>query len=95
MFLTPVTADRTTEKPESRLSLFLALLRSLWWPNIYVIVPRLSFVVLRCCQPLLISRAIAYVGTDLPPLENRNEAFRLVLFTFVIYTGMAVGFRPK
>lgn len=46
---------------------------------------------LRCCQPLLIRWAITFVGQDLPAFENRNEAFRLILFTFVLYTGMAVA----
>ncbi|KAM3460788.1 hypothetical protein NHJ6243_005584 [Beauveria neobassiana] len=45
---------------------------------------------LRCCQPLLISRAIIFFSEELSPFENRNEAFCLLLFTFIIYTGMPV-----
>ena len=66
------------------------MLRCLWRPNLYIVVPRFIGSVLRCCQPLLIRWAIAFVSQDLPALENRNEAFRLILFTFCIYTGMAV-----
>jgi ATP-binding cassette, subfamily C (CFTR/MRP), member 1 len=68
----------------------LAQVKCFWRPNVYVLVPRFIFIVLRCCQPLLISRAIAFVSEDLSPFENRNEAFRLILLTFVIYVGMAV-----
>ena len=84
------TYQPNSEKPEGRFSLMLAQLKCLWRPNIYIFVPRFIFIVLRCCQPLLISRAITFVSKDLPPFENRNEAFRLILLTFVIYTGMAV-----
>jgi ATP-binding cassette, subfamily C (CFTR/MRP), member 1 len=68
----------------------VAQLMCLWRQNLYIFVPRIIFIILRCLQPLLISRAIAFVSKDLPPFENRNEAFRLILLTFVIYTGMAV-----
>lgn len=68
----------------------LTQLKCLWRSHVYILVPRFIFIVLRCCQPLLISRAIAFVSQDLPPFENRNEAFRLILLAFVIYTGMAV-----
>lgn len=68
----------------------LAHLRCLWRANVYIFVPRFMFIVLRCCQPLLISRAITFVSKDLPPFENRNEAFRLILLAFTIHTGMAV-----
>ncbi|KAK4449692.1 hypothetical protein QBC34DRAFT_350884 [Podospora aff. communis PSN243] len=78
------------KKPEGRLSLLWALLRCFWRQNIYVVLPRTIGSLLRCCQPLLIRWAISFVSQDLPPLENRNEAFRLILFTFFIYTGMAV-----
>lgn len=56
----------------------------------YIIPPRAIFVILQSCQPLLISRTIQFVTKDLTPFETRNEAFRLLLFTFIIYTGMAV-----
>jgi len=68
----------------------MAILRCLWRPNLYIVVPRFIGVLLRCCQPVLIRWAITFVSEDLPAVENRNEAFRLILFTFVIYTGMAV-----
>ena len=68
----------------------IAQFKCLWRQNVAIIIPRALFTVFRYCQPVLISRTIAYVGSDLPPLENRNEAFRLILATFVIYAGMAV-----
>ena len=77
-------------KPEGRFSLILTLFTFSWLQNIYIAIPRLLLILLRCCQPLLISRAINFVEQDLAPFENRNEAFRLILFTFLIYTGMAV-----
>ena len=72
----------------------MALLKCLWRENLLVVPPRFTFTVLRYCQPLIISRAIAFVTLDLSPYEDRNEAFRLILFTFLVYTGMAVGSRP-
>ncbi|EJP62540.1 ABC transporter [Beauveria bassiana ARSEF 2860] len=75
---------------QSRHALMRALLKSSWRPNIYVVIPRLLFTMLRCCQPLLISRAIIFFSQELSPFENRNEAFCLILFTFIIYTGMPV-----
>ncbi|KAK0616876.1 ABC transporter [Immersiella caudata] len=78
------------KKPEGRFSLLLALSRCLWRPNLYIVVPRFIGSILRCSQPLLIRWAISFVSKDLPALENRNEAFRLILFTFFIYTGMTV-----
>ena len=71
----------------------VAQFRCLWRQNVDIIIPRALFTVFRYCQPILISRTISYVGSDLPPLENRNEAFRLLLSTFIIYAGMAV--RPS
>ena len=65
--------------------------RCLWRENLDVVIPRLFFSVFRYSQPFIISRAITYVGSDLSPFEDRNEAFRLILLTFVIYTGMAVS----
>ncbi|PQK09527.1 hypothetical protein BB8028_0001g15970 [Beauveria bassiana] len=75
---------------QSRHALMRALLKSSWRPNIYVFIPRLLFTMLRCCQPLLISRAIIFFSEELSPFENRNEAFCLLLFTFIIHTGMPV-----
>ncbi|KAM3502929.1 hypothetical protein MY10362_004526 [Beauveria mimosiformis] len=75
---------------QSRHALMRALLESSWRPNIYVFIPRLFFTALRCCQPILIRRAIIFFSQDLSPFENRNEAFCLILFTLIIYTGMPV-----
>lgn len=72
----------------------IALLNCLWGPNIYIIAPRFISVALRCCKPLVISRVITFIHRDLPPFENRNEAFRLIVFTFIIYAGMAVCYMP-
>ncbi len=68
----------------------MSLFRCLWRQNLDLVLPRILYTFLRYCQPYLISRAIAYVTSDLSPFENRNEAFRLILPTFLIYTGMAV-----
>ncbi|CAK7207178.1 hypothetical protein SEUCBS139899_009986 [Sporothrix eucalyptigena] len=78
-------------KQRGRFALFLALAQCLWRPNLSIVIPRLILTVLRCCQPYFISRAIAYVSKDLSPIEDRNEAFVLILLAFVIYVGMAVA----
>ncbi len=80
-------------KPEHRYTLLWTLFKCLWRPNLDIVLPRILLTVVRYCQPLLISRTIAYISSDLPLLEDRNEAFRLILLTFIIYTGMAV--RPS
>jgi hypothetical protein len=90
-YLTLITDN--TERPEHRFSLLFAQVRCLWRPNLHVIIPRSLLTAFRYCQPLLISRTISYVSHDQPPLEGRNEAFRLILFTFIIYTGMAVRYK--
>lgn len=69
--------------------------RCLWRENLNVVIPRLLFSAFRYSQPFIISRAITYVSSDLSPFEDRNEAFRLILLTFVIYTGMAVSYMSK
>lgn len=76
---------------ESRLALLFCQCKLLWRPNLNVVLPRVLFTAFRYCQPLLLARTIAYVAHDLSPFENRNEAFRLLLFAFVIYMGMAVS----
>lgn len=88
-----LTSVCETEMPEARFALMRAQFKCLWWPNMVVIPPRLALTLLRCCQPLLISRTIKFVTNDLSPFETRNEGFRLLLAAFVIYTGMAVGCR--
>ncbi|KAM3458315.1 hypothetical protein MY3296_000521 [Beauveria thailandica] len=75
---------------QRRHALMRALLKSSWRPNIYVFIPRLFFTMLRCCQPILIRRAIIFFSQNLSPFENRNEAFCVILFTLIIYTGMPV-----
>jgi hypothetical protein len=82
---------KIAEKPEHRFTLLSAQFKLLWRPNLQIVVPRLFWTACRYCQPILITRTISYVSNDLPPLENRNEAFRLILFAFVIYTGMPVS----
>lgn len=56
----------------------------------YHILPCAIFVILQSCQPFLISRTIQFVTKDMTPFKTRSEAFRLLLFTFTIYTCMAV-----
>ncbi|ETS83861.1 hypothetical protein PFICI_05737 [Pestalotiopsis fici W106-1] len=80
----------TIKKQKGRFSLVLAQLKCSWWSNIDIFVPRFIYIVLRCCQPLLISRVITSVSSSLTSFDNRNEALRLILLAFVIYTGMAI-----
>ncbi|KAH8653767.1 ABC transporter [Xylariales sp. PMI_506] len=81
--------DKRT-RPESRFCLFWVQFRCLWRRNLDVVLPRMLFSAFRYSQPYFISQTISYVSSDLPPQEDRNEAFRLVLITFIIYMGMAV-----
>ncbi|KAL5315383.1 hypothetical protein ACEPPN_016250 [Leptodophora sp. 'Broadleaf-Isolate-01'] len=85
-----VTWDQR-KKPDYRFSLLLLQFRLLWRPNLLVIVPRCLFTAFRYCQPILVTRTIAYVNNDLPALENRSEGFQLIVFTFFIYMGMAIS----
>lgn len=88
IYLSPLT--KIVENPEHRFTLLFTQFKLLWRPNIQIVIPRLLFTACRYCQPILITRIISYVGNDLLELESRNEAFRLILFAFVIYIGMAV-----
>ncbi|PVH75176.1 ABC transporter [Cadophora sp. DSE1049] len=86
-----INAWKTRTLPEHRFTLLFCQFKLLWRPNLRIIFPRMLFTAFRYCQPLLVARTIAYVTDDLPPFENRNEGFRLLLFAFVVYMGMAVA----
>jgi hypothetical protein len=71
-----------------RYPLMLATFFSLRQPLLHAILPRLCYLVLYLAQPLLIKRAIEFVGDR---SQNRSkEGQRLILATAVIYVGLAV-----
>ncbi|KAK3319199.1 ABC transporter [Apodospora peruviana] len=84
------TWDRRNKPERGWWTLMFALAKCLWRPNLDVVLSRIMFTIFRYGQPLLISRTITYVSSNYSPLEDRNEAFRLILLTFVLYTGMAL-----
>lgn len=53
------------------------------------ILPRLSLIIFRYSQPILISTAIRYLNA---PLEEKssNKGYSVILMAVVVYLGLAV-----
>jgi ATP-binding cassette, subfamily C (CFTR/MRP), member 1 len=79
-----------TAKPETKMSLPLALMRCLKQPFLAAIVPRLFLIFFRYSQPILIRESIRYV-VRYPMNAETNQGFWLVLSAVVVYVGLAVS----
>ncbi|KAK0386970.1 hypothetical protein NLU13_5283 [Sarocladium strictum] len=73
-----------------RFTLVWAQLRCLRRLNVILVMPYALLVMLRCSQPFLVKRAIAFFTREWSGFEARNEAFRLFLMTFMLYGGIAI-----
>lgn len=79
-----------TAKPENGATLPLVLLRCLLAPFMAAILPRVSVIVFRFAQPLLISRAIRFV-TQSSVEDHDRSGYWIVVAAASIYIGMAVN----
>jgi ABC-type multidrug transport system fused ATPase/permease subunit len=71
--------------------LILTLVRCLLTPFVSVILPRLSVVLFRCSQPILISRAIRYVQAPTVEGDGQLEGYWLITMAVTIYLGLAIS----
>lgn len=79
-----------TAKPETKMSLPLALMTCLTQPFLAAIVPRLFLICFRYSQPILIRESIRYV-VAYPTDAESNQGFWLVLSAVAVYVGLAVS----
>ncbi|KAI3399955.1 hypothetical protein diail_5111 [Diaporthe ilicicola] len=77
-------------RPEGKTTLPRVLLGCLLTPFLSAIVPRISVVVFRFAQPVLIGRAIRFV-TRFSPASDESGAYWLVVGAAAVYIGMAVS----
>ncbi|KAH9209825.1 P-loop containing nucleoside triphosphate hydrolase protein [Leptodontidium sp. 2 PMI_412] len=75
-------------RPESRSTLPLVLLRCLSTPFMAAILPRLSLIVFRYSQTVLISLTIRFVRR---PGDDRGDGYWLVLAALTVYLGLAIS----
>lgn len=81
-----------TAKPETKLTLPRVLVVTLLSPFLAPIIPRLCLIVFRYAQPVLVSRAVRYLSTNVD--GNSPDAGRsLIITAVVVYVGLAVGSR--
>ncbi|KAK4073997.1 hypothetical protein Trihar35433_3471 [Trichoderma harzianum] len=73
-------------KPETILTLPKILLRSLSGPFLSATFPRLGLVTFRCCQPILIERAVRFVQ-GYTKEDDINEGYWLIVVAVVVYLG--------
>ncbi|KAI1121698.1 putative ABC transporter [Nemania abortiva] len=77
-------------KPETTITLPLALLKALMRPFLASVIPRLFLIAFRYSQPPLIKRSIRYVAAY--PSGGRNdEGFWLVVSAAIVYIGLALS----
>ena len=79
-------------RPETRLTLPLALLKCLKRPFLGAVIPRLCLTVFQYSQPVLIKHSIRYVSGPFSDMSG-NYGYWLVVSAVVVYGGLAV--RPS
>ncbi|KAL7932586.1 P-loop containing nucleoside triphosphate hydrolase protein [Trichoderma chlorosporum] len=73
-------------KPETIWTLPRVLLQCLSTPFLSATLPRLGLVAFRCCQPILIERAVRFVQGNTKE-EDANEGYWLIVAANVVYFG--------
>ncbi|KAI1763558.1 putative ABC transporter [Hypoxylon sp. FL1150] len=77
-------------KPETQRTLPLALLNCVLPQFLAAILPRVSLIVFRYAQPILIKQSIKYITA--PPVSNHTSyGYWLTVAALVIYTGLAIS----
>ncbi|EED19894.1 oligomycin resistance ATP-dependent permease yor1, putative [Talaromyces stipitatus ATCC 10500] len=77
-------------KPETKMSLPLALMKCVKQPFLAAIVPRLFLIIFQYSQPILIRESIRYV-VAYPTNTESNQGFWLVLSAIAVYLGLALS----
>ena len=84
-------AWETRRRPERRVELAWALCRSLWWPLLQAVPPRLCNIALTMTQPFLISSILSLVSQPDGDPAAANKGYGLIGATALIYLGLAVS----
>ncbi|KAF3807888.1 ABC transporter FUM19 [Colletotrichum gloeosporioides] len=76
-------------KPENKITLPRVLVNSLWSHFLAPIIPRLSLIIFRYAQPVLISTVIRYLNSSY--VESSQTGYQLILMASIVYIGLAVS----
>ncbi|KUJ15876.1 putative multidrug resistance protein [Mollisia scopiformis] len=78
------------KQPEGEHSLTIACIKTLKWPILSTVFPRLCLIAFNYSQTFLISRLISFVG-DPSTAQNKNDGYGLIAAGALIYTGIALS----
>ncbi|KAK2127563.1 P-loop containing nucleoside triphosphate hydrolase protein [Fusarium oxysporum II5] len=70
-------------------ALMLTVLRTLKWPTLSIIFPRLCFIGFTFCQPFLISATLEWAEND-SDSDDMNQGYGLIGAWFLVFMGLAV-----
>jgi hypothetical protein len=84
-----IDADYMTVPTRSSHTLFWTTLRTLKWPLLSAVAPRLSLTAFNFCQPFLLQRAIDLSQQPIN-INSTNTGYGLIGAYFLVYTGIAV-----
>ncbi|KAH9238350.1 hypothetical protein K456DRAFT_1746473 [Colletotrichum gloeosporioides 23] len=76
-------------KPENKITLPRVLVSSLWSHFLAPIIPRLSLIVFRYAQSVLISTVIRYLNSS--SVESSQTGYQLIFMASTVYIGLAVS----
>ncbi|KAF4811049.1 ABC transporter atnG [Colletotrichum siamense] len=76
-------------KPENKITLPRVLVNSLWSHFLAPIFPRLSLIIFRYAQPVLISTVIRYLNSS--SVESSQTGYQLIFKASIVYIGLAVS----
>ncbi|KAF4853365.1 ABC transporter atnG [Colletotrichum siamense] len=76
-------------KPENKITLPRVLFNSLWSHFLAPIFPRLSLIIFRYAQPVLISTVIRYLNSS--SVESSQTGYQLIFMASIVYIGLAVS----
>ncbi|KAH8908368.1 multidrug resistance-like protein [Coniochaeta sp. PMI_546] len=78
----------TTVRPERKHRLLLACLKTLKWPLLYGVFPRVLLLVFTICQPLVLGRFLTFLQE---PSQNVSVGYGLIGAYGVVYLGIALS----
>ncbi|KAH7237781.1 P-loop containing nucleoside triphosphate hydrolase protein [Fusarium redolens] len=70
-------------------ALMLTVLKTLKWPILSIIFPRLCFIGFTFCQPFLISATLEWAGNS-SDSDDMNQGYGLIGAWFLVFMGLAV-----
>ncbi|KAI8295000.1 Baeyer-Villiger monooxygenase [Colletotrichum sp. SAR11_240] len=76
-------------KPETKITLPRVLVNSLWSHFLAPVIPRLSLIIFRYAQPVLISTVIRYLNSS--SVESSQTGYQLIFMASIVYVGLAVS----